>query len=194
VRRAPGRLRSTRGAPADLARGSGGARTWWSAVAAAAQSGCAAEQLGGGALGLGVAALGGWVQGVSVGLKGAPGISGGRAPEGKAGEKSGLIPLRGCCASGGRGEDGPDPWVRPGSEGRRRARGGERAGLERVGPRELAGPSGMRGELGPRKRKKEQAELGRGERVGRTGWSCWVGFGFPIGFLFSFSISYSSPF
>ena len=59
VRRAPGRLRSTRGAPADLARGSGGAGTWWSAVAAAAQSGCAAEQLGGGALGLGVAALGG---------------------------------------------------------------------------------------------------------------------------------------
>ena len=47
------------GAQLALARGSGGAGAWWSAVAAAAQSGCAAEQLGGGALGLGVAALGG---------------------------------------------------------------------------------------------------------------------------------------
>ena len=43
------------------------------------------------------------------------------------------------------------------------------------------------GRAGPAEEKKEQAELGRGERVGRTGLGCWVGFGFPIGFLFSFS-------
>ena len=42
--------------------------------------------------------VGGWrEQGVSVGLKGAPGISGGRAPEGKAGVDGGITarPLRG---------------------------------------------------------------------------------------------------
>ena len=43
------------------------------------------------------------------------------------------------------------------------------------------------GRAGPAEEKKEQAELGRGERVGRTGLGCWVGFGFPAGFLFSFS-------
>ena len=43
------------------------------------------------------------------------------------------------------------------------------------------------GRAGPAEEKKEQAELGRGERVGRMGLGCWVGFGFPIGFLFSFS-------
>ena len=39
----------------------------------------------------------------------------------------------GCCASGGRGEgDGPDPWVRHGSEGKAtRARAG-RAGRGRA--------------------------------------------------------------
>ena len=51
-------------------------------------------------------------RGLRGGLKRRPEISGGRAPEGKAGEKSGLIPLRGCCASGGCGDDGPDPWGR----------------------------------------------------------------------------------
>ena len=51
VRRAPGCLRSTRGAPvarADLARGSGGAGAWWSAVAAAAQRHGVAERGGAG--------------------------------------------------------------------------------------------------------------------------------------------------
>ena len=43
------------------------------------------------------------------------------------------------------------------------------------------------GRAGPAEEKEEQAELGRGERVGRMGLICWVGFGFPIGFLFSFS-------
>ena len=43
------------------------------------------------------------------------------------------------------------------------------------------------GRTGPVEEKEEQAELGRGERVGRTGSGCWVGFGFPTGFLFSFS-------
>ena len=32
------------------------------------------------------------------------------------------------------------------------------------------------GRAGPAEEKEEQAELDRGERVGRTGLSCWVGF------------------
>ena len=66
-------------------------------------------------------------RGLRGGLKRRPEISGGRAPEGKAGEKSGRIPLRGCCASGGCGDDGPDPWGRLVSEATR----GERRQAER---------------------------------------------------------------
>ena len=78
---------------------------------------------------------GGWREqgGSRLGLKGAPEISGGRAPEGKAGEKSGRIPLRGCCASGGRGEDGPDPWGRLVSEATRSERRQAERGVSECG-------------------------------------------------------------
>ena len=216
VRRAPGRLRSTRGAPADLARGSGGAGTWWSVVAAAAQSGCAAEQLGRGALGLGVAALGGWVQGVSVGLKGAPGISGGRAQEGN---RRGLgrgsrLPLR--ARGEGKGMtllSGSGRSVRRGgrSVGARRAgayvgagrwqvgsgaKGGGRRSRERaergLGPRgeERGGELGRPGER-EREEEADRAGLGsgpRGRKKKKNGPSCF-GFGFlSISFSFLFLI------
>ena len=75
-----------------------------------------------------------------------------------------------------------DRWGRPGSDGRRRAWGAERAGLERVGPRGLAGPSGMRGELGGSRAgpawEKVKRWVGQGSKLG------WVSFGFF--FLFSF--------
>jgi len=65
---------------------------------------------------------------------------------------------------------GPRAWA-----GRARERG-----LERVGPRGLAGPSGMRGELGPRK--------GVGWAEKETGWAgvwqlgpCW--FSIYLGFF-----------
>ena len=53
-----------------------------------------------------------------------------------------------------------------------------RVGLERVGPRGLAGPSGMRGELGPQKRKRRVGP--RGGR-GRSGPRKGLGRGFELG-------------
>ena len=50
-------------------------------------------------------------------IEGGPRSRAGIASEVKDGENPGRIPLRGGCASGGHRDDGPDPWVRPGSEG-----------------------------------------------------------------------------
>ena len=151
--------------------------------------------------------VGGWrEQGVSVGLKGAPGISGGRAQEGKAGVDGRITarPLRG--EEGGDRDDEWGPLVSGGESenGRRAGASGVRAaalagGVRREGDGDAvaSGLSGvLLGRVGTR-------AAGRGARVaswagrvkpkgsgllgfsGRVWLPCWVW----IPFLISFPIS-----
>ena len=123
-----------------------------------------------------MAALGGWVQGVSVGLKGAPGILGGRAQEGNRrglgrgsrlplrarGEGKGMTLLSGsgqAVRRGGRSV-GAGRWqVGSGAKGGRRSRERAERGL---GPRgeERGGELGRPGER-EREEEADRAGLGR---------------------------------